>query len=213
MTNEENGSGGTIFDDVFRTMVQKLPELLIPVVNEVFGESYPENTEILQLRNEHYEKNGKIITDSIIQMMNHIYHIECQSTASRDMVIRMMEYDFAIALEQARGLERSTQIRFPESCVLYLRHNRRTPEVLEMPILLPDGHEFRYQSKVIKVQNYTKDEMFEKRLLFFLPYYMMSGSKVPCDEIACALCTEIRRNERARSHGYLCKGHNAASGM
>ena len=42
---------------------------------------------------------------------------------------------------------------------------------------------------------------------------MMSGSKVPCDEIACALCTEIRRNERARSHGYLCKGHNAASGM
>ena len=33
----------TIFDDVFRTMVQKIPKLLIPVINEVFGTNYNMN--------------------------------------------------------------------------------------------------------------------------------------------------------------------------
>ena len=27
----------TIFDDVFRTMLEKMPELVIPLINEVFG--------------------------------------------------------------------------------------------------------------------------------------------------------------------------------
>lgn len=30
-------SGSTIFDDVFRTIAQKIPYLLIPLINEVFG--------------------------------------------------------------------------------------------------------------------------------------------------------------------------------
>lgn len=30
----------TIFDDVFRTMLEKMPKLVIPVINEVFHKSY-----------------------------------------------------------------------------------------------------------------------------------------------------------------------------
>lgn len=30
-------SNNTIFDDVFRTMLEKMPELVIPLINEVFG--------------------------------------------------------------------------------------------------------------------------------------------------------------------------------
>ena len=69
----------TVFDDVFRTIAQKMPFLLIPLINEVFGTAYAENQKFLQLRNEHYEKFGKIVTDSIIQIGRHLYHIECQS--------------------------------------------------------------------------------------------------------------------------------------
>lgn len=39
----------TIFDDVFRTMVEKMPYLAVPLINEVFHTSYPENVEITQL--------------------------------------------------------------------------------------------------------------------------------------------------------------------
>lgn len=32
----------TIFDDVFRTMLEKMPHLVIPVINEIFHTSYSE---------------------------------------------------------------------------------------------------------------------------------------------------------------------------
>ena len=39
--NEKNTTEhSTIFDDVFRTIAQKMPQLLIPLINEVFHTSY-----------------------------------------------------------------------------------------------------------------------------------------------------------------------------
>ncbi|MGN0356036.1 MAG: hypothetical protein ACI4EI_13320 [Muricoprocola sp.] len=49
----------TIFDDVFRTTIEKMPELAIPLINEVFGTEYVQDEEILQGRNEHLTPNGK----------------------------------------------------------------------------------------------------------------------------------------------------------
>ena len=41
--NAKNTTGhSTIFDDVFRTIAQKMPQLLIPLINEVFHTSYSE---------------------------------------------------------------------------------------------------------------------------------------------------------------------------
>ena len=92
----------TIFDDVFWTMLEKMPQLAVPLINEVFGTSYPEDVKIIQKRNEHQTQNGRIITDSHLLIANRIYHIECQSTDDSTMVIRMIEYDFAISLEHVQ---------------------------------------------------------------------------------------------------------------
>lgn len=167
----------TIFDDVFRTMVQKMPKLLIPLINEVFHTDYSENESFKQLRNEYEEDGGKIITDSIIVIRNKTYHIECQSVDDTTMAVRMVEYDFAIALEQATKHGRMYEMNFPESCVLYLRCSSATPDKLEVKVNLPSGDSFIYEAKVVKVQNYTKDVIFQKKLLFFLPYYIMRYEK------------------------------------
>ena len=55
---ENTTEHSTIFDDVFRTIAQKMPQLLIPLINEVFHTSYSEEEQFEQLRNEHYEKYG-----------------------------------------------------------------------------------------------------------------------------------------------------------
>ena len=173
----------TIFDDVFRTMVQKMPTLLIPLINEVFHTDYSENETFKQLRNEYEEEDGKIITDSIIIIRNKTYHIECQSVDDTTMAVRMVEYDFAIALEQATKQGRMYEMDFPESCVLFLRCSKNTPDTLQVKVNLPSGDSFIYESKVVKVQNYTKDVIFQKKLLFFLPYYIMRYEK-SLDEIS-----------------------------
>ena len=54
----------TTFDNVFRTMLEKMPELIVPVLNEIFGTNYPLDVPLEQLRNEHQTLNGEKITDS-----------------------------------------------------------------------------------------------------------------------------------------------------
>ncbi len=69
----------TIFDDIFRTMIEKMPYLAVPLINEVFHTSYPQDVPIVQLRTEHQQENGEIITDSCLKIGGKLYHIECQS--------------------------------------------------------------------------------------------------------------------------------------
>ena len=122
----------TIFDDVFRTMMEKMTFLVVPLINDVFHTSYPADVEIVQLRNEYQRVDGEIITDSRLLIGNRIYHIECQSTDDTTMAVRMIEYDFATAVEFARKQGRRYRMEFPRSCVLYLRNSRNTPDFLEI---------------------------------------------------------------------------------
>lgn len=167
----------TIFDDVFRTMVEKLPYLAVPLINEVFETSYPENVEITQLRNEHQQENGEIITDCCLKIGRKLYHIECQSIDDTTMAIRMIEYDFAIAIENAQKINRRYRIEFPRSCVIYLRSNKNTPDSLEVEVIFPDGKMHLYEIPTVKMENYTKDSIFEKNLLMLLPFYVMRYEK------------------------------------
>ena len=42
---------------------------------------------------------------------------------------------------------------------------------------MPDGRTTHYNIPVVKVQEYTKDELFDKNLLFFIPYYVLRFKK------------------------------------
>ena len=169
-------ANNTIFDDVFRTMLERMPELIIPLINEVFGTNYPADIPIEQQRNEHQTKNGEKITDSRLKIADKVYHIECQSTSDTEMVIRMIEYDFAISLESKKIENGRYRIYFPHSCVLYLRGKGRS-NTLGVDIIMPDGRIIRYDLPAIYVENYTRDAIFQKKLLFLLPFYIMRYEK------------------------------------
>ena len=116
------------------------------------------------------------------------------------MVVRMIEYDFAIALEDALAKGKPYRLEFPASCVLYLRHNNATPDALSMEVVLPNGDTFDYSVRVFKAQAVGKEELFQKRLLILLPYYLMRYERklasIDGDEEwtvrLIAECTELR---------------------
>ena len=184
----------TIFDSAFRTIVQKMPELVIPLINEAFGRDYPDDEPFEQLRNEHMEPGGKIETDSIFKVRGFLYHIECQSTEDSTMAVRMVEYDFAIALEEAARSDGRYVVRFPESCVLYLRHAKGTPDALRVQVVMPSGQSVDYESRIVKAQRYSSDEIFAKRLLLLLPFYIMRYER----ELAGIAHDELRTSELLR---------------
>ena len=170
--------GNTVFDDVFRTIVERIPQLAIPLINEVFCTDYPENEEVVPIHNEHQTKSGEVITDSCLLIRNHLYHIECQSHPDTVMAVRMIEYDFAIAIENAVQKDGMYEMEFPRSCTLYLRDTKNTPDELQVKVHFGNraagGQEsIVYTTPVIKVKRYTKDEIFQKKLLLFLPFYIM----------------------------------------
>ena len=106
-------TNNTIFDDVFRTLIEKMPELTISLINEIFGTAYPEDIEIIQRRNEHQTKQGEIITDSHLLIAEKMYHLECQSTQDSGMVVRMIEYDFSISWNPWKKRKGDTGCIFP----------------------------------------------------------------------------------------------------
>ena len=167
----------TIFDDVFRTETEKMPELTIPLINEVFGTNYPLDTEIIQGRNEHLTKSGKKITDSYIIIGEKRYHMECQSTEDSTMILRMIEYDFAISVEYAEKVHGVYRMQFPHSCILYLRGDVREKTV-SMELQFPDNQVVQYKVPVIRIEWYSIKEILEKDLIMLLPFYIMRYEKM-----------------------------------
>ena len=89
------------------------------------------------------------------------------------MIVRMFEYDTQIALDAGEVVQGTLTVEFPHSAVLYLRHNSRTPDAMTVRIKTPGG-EISYQVLVMKTQQYTLDEIFEKKLLFLIPFYIFT---------------------------------------
>ncbi len=169
---EEKPKNGTIYDDVFRTMIDKMPHLVIPLINEAFGKQFPDSEPVTALQNEHLEiTEDRVIMDSYLKIADKYYHVECQSSPDGTMAIRMIEYDFLIALKHAEKSGYEYTIDYPCSCVLYLRYTDRTPDFLVVHMKFPDGTVVDYRTPIIKVNRYDFEEIFQKRLLFFSLLY------------------------------------------
>lgn len=179
---EETIISKTPYDDVFRTLINDCKKLIIPVINEVFHEDYT-GDELIQLTpNEHFlnqQDGGEIkrITDSsfeIIGTTTKKYHLECQSTIDYSILIRIFEYDAQIALDQdSEVLGNKIIVSFPNTAVLFLRSTKTTPDIMEIIIRTPGG-EVSYDVPVMKVIRYTIQEIFDKNLLFLIPFYIFT---------------------------------------
>ena len=167
----------TPYDDVFRTLVNDCSKLIIPLINEAFGESYT-GDEIIQFSpNEHFlnQQDGsedKRITDTTFAIVGKVtkrYHLECQSTLDYSILIRIFEYDAQIALDQDSEIVGSRIIvSFPNTAVLFLRSNASTPDVMEIVIRTPGG-DISYDVPVMKVKSYSIEEIFVCKFTVVLP--------------------------------------------
>lgn len=87
----------TPYDDVFRTLLNDCSSLIIPLINEVFGEHYTGKERIVFSQNEHFmnRQDGdedESITDTSFKIITGTeskkYHWECQSSKDSSMLVR-----------------------------------------------------------------------------------------------------------------------------
>ncbi len=171
----------TPYDDVFRTLLNDCSSLIIPVINEVFGEHYSGQEKITFSPNEHFlnQQGGneeERITDTSFKIEGKEtkkYHLECQSSTDNSMLVRFFEYDTQIALDEGRINGNVLIVTLPHSAVLFLRHHASTPDTLKIRMVTPGGT-VEYDIQVMKSQQYTLEAIFEKNLLLLIPFYIFS---------------------------------------
>ncbi len=160
-------------------------KLIIPVINEIFGETYTGEEEIRFFPNEHFldrqdEADKERITDTNFTVFGKIpkkYHIECESSLPDGKItVRLFEYDAQIALDEGEVTEETLTVTFPNTAVLYLRTYQKTPDRMKYVIVTPGGT-VRYDVPIMKVQTYSLEDIFGKGLLMLIPFYIFSHEK------------------------------------
>ena len=174
-----------VYDGAFRTILNDCRKLIIPVINEIFGETYTGEEEIRFFPNEHFidqqdEADKERITDTNFTVFGKTpkkYHVECESSLPDGKItIRLFEYDAQIALDEGEVTEETLTVTFPNTAVLYLRTYKKTPDKMKYVIVTPGGT-VQYDVPIMKVQTYSLDDIFEKDLLMLIPFYIFSHEK------------------------------------
>ena len=174
-----------IYDGAFRTILNDCRQLIIPMINEIFGEDYTGKEKIEFRPNEHFldqqdDANQERITDTNFTIWGREkkkYHLECESSLPDGrMTIRLFEYDAQIALDEGEVTGETLTVTFPNTAVLYLRSHKKTPDKTKYVIKTPGGT-VEYDVPIMKMQEYSLDDIFAKGLLMLIPFYIFSHEK------------------------------------
>ena len=174
----------TAYDDAFRTMEGRCDDLLIPFVSHMFGEQYDKTAVVKRLRNEHYVEHEdgskeKRITDSFFDItykdVTKRYHLECESkTYDGTILVRVFEYGTQIAIDTGEKSSYKAKFVFPESGILVLRSSKDTPGNAVIEITMPNGQEVSYDVPIIKISEYSIEDIFDKKLFMLIPFYIFN---------------------------------------
>ena len=200
-------TSSTPYDDAWRTTISDVTRLLIPLINEIFGEAYSDKAQIILGANEGLfpwpEGNSeKRVTDSNIRVIesersdkpllsllgdnasiadgakakNYIIECESQPVTGR-FLVRIFEYAIQHGIGQGREISGGRLvITLPQCAVLSLRSTRNTRDTLEM-VIRTEREEAHSTVRVMKLSDYSIQEIFEKRLYLLLPFLMFNYEK------------------------------------
>lgn len=185
-----------LWDGILKSMMQHMPEQFFPLFKHVFGKDYPKGTPVELLSTE-YSAPGKtnpgnlssIFADIVMRVAGtDIYHLEGQMEKDMRLSFRMFEYDTHIALSYGISAENRTAahphtdstsdnripiLRFPSSIVLYLDNNHTIPSQNICRIILPNDTKTFYSVSVIKIQDYSLQQIHKYHLTLFLPFTLL----------------------------------------
>ncbi len=184
------------YDNTFQTLKVKHKRLLIAVINDCFQKHYPTDAPIELLSNRSFlmSKGGKgeadiedRENDCVLRIGEDYYLVEVQTYDDENMAIRIAEYTFIFARDiaqqeqdnskkkrtgQGYPYQRHVTMHIPHFTVIYIKPTERTPRYTEITYAFPDGREITYSEKNVFLSDMTKEEIIEKKLYAYIPFYI-----------------------------------------
>ena len=188
-TTNRPDESSTSYDDVFRTMITDSSMLAACLVNEMFSEHISLGAKYEKYQNEVFlADNRKRTTDSHVKFEGdkYFYHMECESMAGgAAILIRLFEYDAALALSHHMIEGNTLHVTFPRTGVLYLRATKNTPDVMQMVVEAESSeHPLVVDVPVMKVSSYSLEEVINRKLWFLFPFLIFNYEKGLMSKVA-----------------------------
>ncbi|MCD7956329.1 MAG: hypothetical protein LUG93_11395 [Lachnospiraceae bacterium] len=186
---EKSENVGDPYDDVYRTLLDDCPQLLIPLVNEIFHEKFTKDDKVVFSKDIHMMKGqegepSKRMTDSsfeIVGIVRKKYLIEEQTRPDTSILNRLFEYAMLVARSSGVNKDNVLKVEFPNCAVLFLRSTKYTPDKMQIEIKAPLG-EVLVDVLVMKLKDYTLDDMISRELLILFPFYLFRFSDKTLEE-------------------------------
>ena len=170
-------------DSALATMVVRLEAYIVPLINELFGESFPDNAKIRILNRKHIHsrmegsfRRGN--TDVIIEVAEalrdealRLYHFTCEPWFDKTAIVRCVEHGCVIAEENAKMTPEEIIITIPNSGIIFLRPDDRILKKYTVISESPQRSEISYGIPTLQMKDYSIDRLFERKLLILIPFY------------------------------------------
>lgn len=178
LTNEQT------YDSALASMVSKLKNYVVPLVNEVFGEQFTKDADVALRNNKHVlhrtdntldRRDSDLVvelTEMIGELVKKVYMFECEAWYDKSIVLRIAEYGSSVAIETAEVTDEEVVLKIPNSAVIFLHPKGKIPKVMKITYRGPNGSEMSYGVPSLQIKDYSIDELFEKKLLILLPFYL-----------------------------------------
>ncbi len=117
------------------------------------------------------------ISDFVIKVGDEVYLLECQSYDDNSMAIRIAEYVFIVARQFAAWDIGHAVIPMPRFAIIYIKRTDNTPRITVITYIFPDGQKVEYESENVILEAFTKEDIIEKRLFPYIPFYIARYEK------------------------------------
>ena len=170
-----------IYDKAFKRILTLSEKTVINLINGLFDTDYPTDSKITYNWTEHEDKELKrTLADSILTINGRdSYHIEAQMTEDEEIVFRFIEYGFGHAYKNRKYIDGGERMVFPRPCILYLDEGKKdkVPDEYTLIMEFENQGEFIYKVPVLKLQNFSVEELNEKKLIALLPFQLLKLRK------------------------------------
>ena len=183
-----------VYDSVFWTGINKFTRYVPMLVNEAFGEHFTMNAEVeilpgKQVIDINEGKRIKREVDALIRLsekleetVSRLYHFELETRGKKSIFIRIAQYASAHAFAHLLELEDGAEMFIPKAAVVFLRADSKDVKDFRIYINYPEGR-VSYRVPVLRIKDYDLDEIFGKKLLLLLPFYVFNISDKELDEM------------------------------
>ena len=179
------------YDATFQSLKSRHQRLFIAVINECFGKHYPLDSKVTTLPSrstfhnpEKADSEGNLEereSDFLLCVCGDYYLLECQTYDDGSMSLRLAEYTFLAArsIAQNTGMYEQGYISLPlpHFTVIYVKNTPQTPRTTIIELQFPNGESYAYSSENVFLTDLTKEEIIQKKLFVYIPFYIARYEK------------------------------------